>query len=261
MKPPLLTGLAVVTLAFTALARLPPPDTSAAPVRHSDPEASGAAAPPAPGLGRDAGKPTDIPARGWWSIAKRVAASISEHRLLTEAAGITFYTLLALFPALAALVSIYGLFANPATISDHLNAISQVVPGGGMQIITDRVQSLTSNGNKALGFALVIGLATSLWSANQASKALFDALNVVYDEREKRGFVLRTAVTLAFTVGGILFADLIGRRNARRGKMVQLECAALRPLPPARTTDYDEVTVFVTSSSGFVLRKILWAGG
>ena len=208
MKPPLLTGLAVVTLAFTALARLPPPDTSAAPVRHSDPEASGAAAPPAPGLGRDAGKPTDIPARGWWSIAKRVAASISEHRLLTEAAGITFYTLLALFPALAALVSIYGLFANPATISDHLNAISQVVPGGGMQIITDRVQSLTSNGNKALGFALVIGLATSLWSANQASKALFDALNVVYDEREKRGFVLRTAVTLAFTVGGILFVLL-----------------------------------------------------
>jgi transposase InsO family protein len=56
-------------------------------------------------------------------------------------------------------------------------------------------------------------------------------------------------------------ADLIGHRNARRGKMVQLECAALRPLPPARTTDYDEVTVFVTSSSGFVLRKILWAGG
>ena len=130
---------------------------------------------------------------------------MSDHRLLAEAAGITFYTLLALFPALAALVSIYGLFADPATISDHLSALSQVVPGGGMQIITDQVHSLTSNGNKALGFAALVGLATSLWSANQAIKALFDALNVVYDERERRGFVLRTAVTLAFTVGGILF--------------------------------------------------------
>ena len=124
---------------------------------------------------------------------------------MAEAAGITFYTLLALFPALAALVSIYGLFADPGTISDQLGALSQVVPGGGMQIISDQVHSLTSNGNKALGFALVIGLATSLWSANQAIKAVFDALNVVYDEHEGRGFFLRTAQTLAFTVGGILF--------------------------------------------------------
>ena len=124
---------------------------------------------------------------------------------MAEAAGITFYTLLALFPALAALVSIYGLFADPATISDHLSALSQVVPGGGMQIITDQIKSLTSNGNKALGFAAVLGIGTSLWSANQAIKALFDALNVVYDEREKRGFMLRTAITLAFTIGGILF--------------------------------------------------------
>jgi membrane protein len=77
-----------------------------------------------------------------------------------------------------------------------------------MQIITDQVHSLTSTGSKALGFTAVLGLATSLWSANQGTKALFDALNVVYDEREKRGFLLRTAITLACTVGGILFVLL-----------------------------------------------------
>ncbi len=163
---------------------------------------------PDDGLGHDAGAPSEIPARGWWAIAKRVAGSISTDRLLTEAAAITFYALLALFPALAALVSLYGLFADPATISNNLNAASGVVPGGGMQIITDQVHSLASSGGKALGFGAVLGIGTSLWSANQATKALFDALNVVYHETEKRGFLLRTAVTLAFTVGGILFVLL-----------------------------------------------------
>lgn len=167
------------------------------------PDAAGTAPP-----GHDAAKPSDIPARGWWAIVKRVAGKVSSDRLLTEAAGITFYALLAFFPALAALVSLYGLIADPGTISDNLGALSGVVPGGGMQIITDQVHSLTANGSKALGFAALLGLAASLWSANQGTKALFDALNVVYAETEKRSFLLRTAVTLAFTLGGIVFVLL-----------------------------------------------------
>ena len=158
--------------------------------------------------GHDAAKPSEIPARGWWAVTKRVAAKVSSDRLLTEAAAITFYALLALFPALAAAVSLYGLVADPATITDHLDALSGVVPGGGMEIIRDQVRSLAANGGKALGFAALLGLATSLWSANQGTKALFDALNVVYAETEKRGFLLRTAVTLAFTLGGIVFVLL-----------------------------------------------------
>lgn len=201
-----ITALAVASLsiaAFTGHAEPKPAldgtSKRAGTGRSSNARSSGTEA------GRDAAKPSEIPARGWWAIAKRVGGKISSDRLLTEAAGITFYALLALFPALAAMVSLYGLFADPATISDNLDAASGVVPGGGMQIITDQVHSLTSNGSKALGFAAVLGLATSLWSANQATKALFDTLNIVYDETEKRGFLLRTAVTLAFTLGGILF--------------------------------------------------------
>jgi membrane protein len=155
--------------------------------------------------GRSASHPAEIPARGWWEILKRTAGQVSEDRILTEAAGITFYALLALFPALAALISIYGLFADPRTINDHLTALGEVIPGGGMEIISEQVRRITAKGEGALGFGALIGLATSLWSANQAMKAFVDSLNVVYGEEEKRGFFRRLAVTMAFTVAGILF--------------------------------------------------------
>src|SRR4051812_29784735 len=83
------------------------------------------------GRGGAAASPTKTPARGWWDIVKRAASPISDDRVMTEAAGITFYALLALFPALGALISIYGLFADPAQINDPLAALSGVIPGGG----------------------------------------------------------------------------------------------------------------------------------
>ncbi len=207
----LFTALAVASVSVAAFsgrapggAGTPVPSAGKPSGATQRPGRAGQAPPP----GHDAVKPSDIPARGWWAIAKRVAAKVSSDRLLTEAAAITFYALLALFPALAAMVSLYGLIADPATISDQLDTLSGVVPGGGMQIISDQVHSLAANGDKALGFAALLGLLTSLWSANQGTKALFDALNVVYAETEKRGFLLRTAVTLAFTLGGIVFVLL-----------------------------------------------------
>jgi membrane protein len=159
----------------------------------------------AAGHGRYADAPSEIPARGWWDIAKRVAVQFADHRIMTEAAGITFYVLLSLFPALAALISIYGLFADPNTVSQQLSALNGLVPGGGMQLISDQAHALASKGGGALGFGLLVGLATSLWSSNQAMKSLFDALNVVYDEREKRGYIRRTAISLGFTAGTLVF--------------------------------------------------------
>jgi membrane protein len=118
---------------------------------------------------------------------------------------VTFYGLLALFPALAALVSIYGLFAEPATIQDHLNLLSGVLPGGALEVISEQVKRITSKGSGTLGFAFFSGLAISLWSANAGVKAVFDALNVAYDEEEKRGFIALNLRSLAFTLGMILF--------------------------------------------------------
>jgi len=169
-----------------------------------------AAAPAAGGRdrGHGAATPLEIPARGWWDIARRTVSEVSDDRLLTEAAGITFFALLALFPAIGALISIYGLFAEPATINDHLATLSGVIPGGGLEIITDQVRRITAKGNGTLGIGAAIGLATSLWSSNQAMKAMVDSLNIVYAEKETRGFFRRILVTMAFTLAGILLIVL-----------------------------------------------------
>ena len=142
-----------------------------------------------PGRGRHASAPSEIPARGWKDILLRVYRNISDHRVLALAAGMTFYSLLAIFPALAALVAIYGLFADPGAIAAHLNAVSGFIPSGALDVARDQLTRLASNGEGTLGVTFAIGLAVSLWSANAAMKSLFDTLNIVYAEEEKRGFI------------------------------------------------------------------------
>ena len=160
------------------------------------------------GRGSNATKPSSIPAQGWWDILKRVAKQVSADRVMTEAAAVTFFALLSVFPALAALVSLYGLVADPAAIEGQIKALAGVMPEGGLGILSDQLHKLVSAPRGSLGFGVLIGLGTSLWSANQGMKALFDALNVVNSETETRGFLKRTAVTLAFTVGAIVFVVL-----------------------------------------------------
>jgi membrane protein len=155
--------------------------------------------------GRSAEQPSQVPLRGWWSILKRVVTESNQDRVLTEAAGITFYALLSIFPALTALVSIYGLFSDPHTVAQQLNTLSGFVPAGGMTIIDEQLKRLTSGEPAALGFGAVIGLLVALWSSNQGTKAMFDALNVVYEEKEKRSFIRLTLMTLAFTLGTLVF--------------------------------------------------------
>jgi membrane protein len=160
---------------------------------------------PEDGRGRTAEKPSDIPVPGWRDIVLCVYYGISDDRILANAAAVTFYALLALFPAIAALVSIYGLFADPASIEQHLNSTSGVLPGGAIDVIRDQLARLTAQPRRTLGVSFVIGLLISLWSANGGIKALFDALNVVYEEREERSFIRLNAVSLAFTVAMVLF--------------------------------------------------------
>jgi membrane protein len=155
--------------------------------------------------GRRAETPTEIPSRGWKDIAWRVYEQFGKDRVMSVAAGVTYYTLLAIFPAIAALVSIYGLFADPATIQTHLSALSGVLPDGAVEIIGDQVKRISSQGGGTLGLSFVIGLLIALWSANAGMKAVFDALNIVYGEEEKRSFIKLNLWSLGFTVGAILF--------------------------------------------------------
>jgi len=154
--------------------------------------------------GRDARWPSQIPARGWKDIAWRVWSEIGEDRILLIAAGVTYYLLLALFPALAAFVSLYGIFADPATVADHIALLQGVLPSAGIAIIEQQLDSLASQDQQALGIGFAIGLAVALWSTNGGVKSLFEAMNIAYDETEKRGFIRLNLLSLAFTLGAIL---------------------------------------------------------
>jgi membrane protein len=160
------------------------------------------------GRGRNARRVTEIPAKGWKDILYRVYVQFQNDRLLAVAAGVVFYMLLALFPALAALVSTYGLFTDASVINQHLSLLEGVMPESAIGILREQVASLTGAGNNALSLGFIVGLAIALWSANAGMKAIIDALNVVYDEREKRSFIWLTLVAFAFTLGGLVFVIL-----------------------------------------------------
>ena len=156
-----------------------------------------------PGRGRHAQTPWQIPWRGWKDILWRTYEQIGENRLLAVAAGVVFYGLLAVFPAVTALVSLYGLFASPAAISDQLALLAGILPQGALDILREQIGHLTAGSGAKLGLGLIFGLAVALWSANGGMKAIMDALNVVYDEEEKRSFIKLNLVSLAFTVAAI----------------------------------------------------------
>lgn len=156
-----------------------------------------------PGRGRFSGTPLQIPLKGWMDILWRTYEQINEDRLLSIAAGVVFFGLLAVFPAITALVSCYGLFANPSTISDNLQTLAYMLPDGSYQIVQDQIGRVLGNGQTSLGLTFLFGLALALWSANAGVKAVIDALNVVYGEREKRGFFALNALSLTFTAGAI----------------------------------------------------------
>ncbi len=160
------------------------------------------------GRGREAVSPLQIPWRGWKDILLRVYDEIGKDRLTAVAAGVAFFSLLALFPAVTALVSLYGLFADAATMADHLATLAELMPPGAFDIVREQIARIVSKsgGTLTVGFALGLGLA--LWSANAAMKAIFDALNVIYEEDEKRSFVMLNLESLAFTLGAIVAALL-----------------------------------------------------
>jgi membrane protein len=155
------------------------------------------------GRGRHSGNPLQIPWTGWKDILWRTYVRSGEDRLLAIAAGVVFFGLLAVFPAITALVSCYGLFANPSTIGANLQTLALMLPEGSFQIVQDQIGRVLDKGSTSLGATFLFGLALALWSANAGVKAVIDALNVVYEEREKRSFFRLNLISLAFTAGGV----------------------------------------------------------
>ena len=126
--------------------------------------------------------------RSWRDVFLQVWSDIGRHRVLAIAAGVTFYGLLAIFPAVAAIVTLYGLFADPATLHDQLNSLAGTLPSGALDVIGEQVSRISANGRSSLSLAFITGLLISLWSSNAGMKAIFDALNIVYNVEERRSF-------------------------------------------------------------------------
>jgi membrane protein len=161
-----------------------------------------------PGRGRRADEPQQIPARGWLDILLRVKTEMSKDHLSVLAAGVGFYALLAIFPALAAAVSIYGLIADPHDVESQAAVAVGLIPEESRAIITDQLAKITSQPPGSLGFGALLALLFALWSSSAAMQTLMTGLNVVYDEEEKRGFFKFYGTALGLTFGGIIGALL-----------------------------------------------------
>jgi membrane protein len=157
-----------------------------------------------PGRGRLAQRPEHIPHKGWVDIVWRVGASYFGDRVGFVSGGVTFFVVLSLFPTLAAFVTLYGLFADPADAWSRLYFLYSVLPPGVAQFLGGEMQRLAENARTTLTFTLVGTLALSLWTANGAIKMLFYGLNVAYHEVERRNIVRYNLICMAFTVTGLI---------------------------------------------------------
>jgi len=159
-----------------------------------------------PGHGRiSPTNPFQIPWAGWKDILWRTFERTGEDRLLAAGGGEqAVFGLLAVFPAITALVSCYGLFANPSTIGANLQTLAPMLPEGAFQIVQDQISRVLSKGNTQLGATFLFGLGLAIWSANAGVKSVIDALNVAYEERETRSFLKLNLISLTFTIGGIV---------------------------------------------------------
>lgn len=139
----------------------------------------------------------------WKRVLYRTWQEINDDRLLALAAGVVFYGLLAIFPAVTALVSSYALFADASTIGKHLSQLSSLMPASAYTIVDEQVIRIVTRTTGNLSFTFFAGLALAIWSANAGVKAIIDALNIVYGVRERRSFVRLNLVSLAFTLAAL----------------------------------------------------------
>jgi membrane protein len=156
--------------------------------------------------GHDATSPTEIPASGWWAIAKRTYAEAGKDNLGLIASGVAFYGFLAMVPLLGAMVLTYGLVVDPADLNQHMRAITGMVPSEAAKLIDEQLTNVvtTAAGKKGLGLALALLLA--LYGAMKGAGAIIIALNITYEEKETRGFIKLNLVQAAITLAAVLLA-------------------------------------------------------
>jgi membrane protein len=157
--------------------------------------------------GREADVPLEIPRAGWRDVLLRLKDAVREDRITLIAAGVAFYAMLALFPAMIVVVSTYGLVMDPEEIAAQVRTLG-VVPGDVRSILTSQLDALARAPSGRLSLGLAFGLLLALWSASAGMKALVTGVNAAYSEAETRGFVRLRGLAVVLTLGGILVTVL-----------------------------------------------------
>lgn len=153
--------------------------------------------------GREARSPSQIPPRGWRDILLRARREVSRDNIALIAAGVAFYSLLAIPPALAASIALWGLVTDPQSIQAQIEPLTRVLPAEAAQTLHDQLRGVAARSSTALGWTALVGFVLSLWSARAAMTAMIGALNIVYEEEEKRGFIKLTLISLLLTLGAL----------------------------------------------------------
>jgi len=154
--------------------------------------------------GREATKPHQIPFAGWKDIGMRVFSEMKTDHVQIVAAGVGFYFFLALFPTIVAAISIYSLVLDPAQIQEQFNNLSMMLPEQAFGMISDILEPVLEQSDSELGWGLIISILISLWSANKGTSALFEGVNIAYDEIDDRGIIKKNLLTLLFTLAGVV---------------------------------------------------------
>ena len=152
------------------------------------------------GQGRDAARPRDIPVDGWKAIFLRAWRDLGPDHIGLTSAGVAFYGLLALFPAITALMAISGLIFDPADVTGQIETLSSLMPAGAADIVINQAKSVTGSESSGLGLAALLGIAIALYSASKGVASLMEGFNIAYEEEETRGFVRLTITKLALTL-------------------------------------------------------------
>jgi membrane protein len=157
--------------------------------------------------GREARRPSEIPARGWFAVLKRVKAEVKEDNVSLLAAGVAFYAFLAIFPAIIAVVTVYGMVAgDPEQVESQVGEFAKSLPAGADELLIGQLTNVVNAGQQALSIGLAISLLVLLWSVSSGVQGLVKSLNVIYDEQETRGFVKLRGLSLLLTLGAIVAA-------------------------------------------------------
>jgi membrane protein len=158
--------------------------------------------------GREADNPVEIPARGWWQVTRRALKETSADHVPMLAGGVAFFAFLAIFPAIIAAITLYGLVADPATVAAQAQSFTAALPQSAQPLVAGQIAQVTRGSGNALTVGLVISLLAALWSASSGVSNLMQAVNIAYDEDESRGFVKLRATALLLTLGAIVFVLL-----------------------------------------------------